>query len=192
MGAFSVIGFSFTGNGPNKAMMFLNLQERRPAQGRCSIRPAAIVNRLRGPLMGLTEIQAFPFLPPAIAGVSSFGGFTFEVQDEGGNTVQELYNVAQKLARDGNARPRLERSVQPVHRQRSAVRGEHRPREGAQPASAHRSRSPTPCRFTWARPTSTISTSTIAPIASTCRPTSHSAASRAIFATCTCAPIPAP
>ena len=65
---------------------------------------AAIVNRLRGPLSQLTEVQAFPFLPPAIAGVSSLGGFTFEVQDEGGNTVQQLYTVAQKLVQEGNSR----------------------------------------------------------------------------------------
>ena len=106
IGAFSVIGFSFTGNGPNKAMVFLNLNsidERKGEQQSA----AAMVNRLRGPLAQLSDVQALPFLPPAIAGVSSLGGFTFEVQDEGGNTVQQLYNVAQKLVRDGNARPDL-------------------------------------------------------------------------------------
>ena len=106
IGAFSVIGFSFTGNGPNKGMVFLNLKSINQRVGE-QHSAGAIVNRLRGPLMGLTDIQAFPFLPPAIAGVSSLGGFTFEVQDEGGNTVQELYNVTQKLARDGNSRPEL-------------------------------------------------------------------------------------
>ena len=106
IGAFSVIGFSFTGNGPNKAMVFLNLKSIDQRKGE-QHSAGAIVNRLRGPLMGLTDVQAFPFLPPAIAGISSLGGFTFEVQDEGGNTVQELYNVTQKLARDGNSRPEL-------------------------------------------------------------------------------------
>ncbi len=106
IGAFSVIGFSFTGNGPNKAMVFLTLKSinERPGEQRSA---TSIVNRLRGPMLGLSDIQAFPFLPPAIAGVSSLGGFTFEVQDEGGNTVQQLYNVAQKLAHDGNSRPDL-------------------------------------------------------------------------------------
>ena len=55
----------------------------------------------------MTEVQAFPFLPPAISGISAFGGFTFEVQDEGGNTVQELYNVTQNLVREGNGRKDL-------------------------------------------------------------------------------------
>ena len=81
-------------------MVFLNLanaDQRKAAKDSAT----AIVNRLRGPLMSLTEIQAFPFLPPAIAGISAFGGFTFEVQDEGGNTVQQLYDVTQKLVRRG-------------------------------------------------------------------------------------------
>jgi HAE1 family hydrophobic/amphiphilic exporter-1 len=103
IGAFTVVGFSFTGNGPNKAMVFLNLAniDKRKGEQQSA---AAIVNRIRGPLSQLTDIQAFPFLPPAIAGVSSLGGFTFEVQDEGGSTVQQLYTVAQKLVQDGNSR----------------------------------------------------------------------------------------
>ncbi len=103
IGAFSIIGFSFTGNGPNKGMVFLNLANANQRKGE-QHSAAAIVNRLRGPLLGLTDVQAFPFLPPAISGVASLGGFTFEVQDEGGNTVQQLYNASQKLVRDGNSR----------------------------------------------------------------------------------------
>ncbi len=106
IGAFSVIGFSFTGSGANKGMVFLNLANIDKRKGEVNS-AAAIVNRLRGPLMSLTDIQAFPFLPPAISGISSFGGFTFEVQDEGGNTVQQLFNVTQSLVREGNSRKDL-------------------------------------------------------------------------------------
>ncbi|HUI84568.1 MAG TPA: multidrug efflux RND transporter permease subunit [Candidatus Binatia bacterium] len=106
IGAFSVVGFSFTGSGANKGMVFLNLaniDQRRGKQDSA----AAVVNRLRGPLSQLTEVQAIPFLPPAISGISAFGGFTFEVQDEGGNTVEQLYNVTQSLVREGNSRKQL-------------------------------------------------------------------------------------
>jgi len=103
IGAFSVVGFSFTGNGPNKGMIFLNLapidQRNRPGQS-----ADAVVNGLREPLMGLSDVQAFPFLPPSISGISAFGGFTFQVQQEGGGSLQGLYDVTQKLVRDGNAR----------------------------------------------------------------------------------------
>ena len=105
-GAFSVVGFSFSGSGANKGMIFLNLANADKRKGKQDS-AAAVVNRLRGPLSQLTEVQAFPFLPPAISGISAFGGFTFEVQDEGGNTVQELYNVTQNLVREGNARKDL-------------------------------------------------------------------------------------
>jgi len=106
VGAFTVVGFSFSGSGANKGMIFLNLaniNKRKGAQDSA----AAVVTRLRGPLSQLTDVQAIPFLPPAISGISSFGGFTFEVQDEGGNTVQELYNVTQNLVREGNSRKDL-------------------------------------------------------------------------------------
>ena len=105
-GAFSVVGFSFTGSGANKGMIFLNLANVDKRKGDQDS-AAAVVNRLRGPLSQLTDVQAFPFLPPPIAGISSFGGFTFEVQDEGGNTVEQLYNVTQGLVRDGNSRKDL-------------------------------------------------------------------------------------
>ena len=106
IGAFSVVGFSFTGSGANKGMVFLNLANIDKRKGEANS-AAAVVNRLRGPLAQLTDIQAFPFLPPAISGISSFGGFTFEVQDEGGNSVQQLYNVTQGLVREGNSRKDL-------------------------------------------------------------------------------------
>ena len=106
VGAFSVIGFSFTGNGSNKGMVFLNLADANQRK-REQDSAAAVVERLRGPLSQLTDVQAFPFLPPSISGISSFGGFTFEVQDEGGNSVQELYDVTQKLVREGNSRKDL-------------------------------------------------------------------------------------
>ncbi len=106
IGAFSVVGFSFTGSGANKGMVFLNLANVDKRKGE-QHSAAAVVNRLRGPLGQLTEVQAIPFLPPAISGISSFGGFTFEVQDEGGNSVQELYQVTQNLVRDGNSRKDL-------------------------------------------------------------------------------------
>jgi hydrophobic/amphiphilic exporter-1 (mainly G- bacteria), HAE1 family len=106
IGAFSVVGFSFTGSGSNKGMVFLNLANIDKRKGEYNS-AAAIVSRLRGPLSQLTDIQAFPFLPPAISGISSFGGFTFEVQAEGGGSVQELFDVTQGLVREGNSRKDL-------------------------------------------------------------------------------------
>ncbi len=103
IGAFSVIGFSFTGNGPNKGIIFLNLQDAKKRKG-AEHSASYIVNSLRGPLSQISDVQAFPFLPPAINGIGNFGGFTFEVLDEGGHTLQDLYNTAQEAVRQGNER----------------------------------------------------------------------------------------
>jgi HAE1 family hydrophobic/amphiphilic exporter-1 len=103
-GAFSAMGFSFAGTGANRAMVFLNLADNRKGEQDSA---AAIVNRLRGPLSQISEVQAFPFLPPAISGVSAFGGFSFQVLEEGGGSLQELFDVTQKIAAAGNARPDL-------------------------------------------------------------------------------------
>jgi HAE1 family hydrophobic/amphiphilic exporter-1 len=103
VGAFSVMGFSFTGNGPNKGIIFINLKDAKERKG--SAHSAnAIVDSLRGPLNQISDVQAFPFLPPAISGIGNFGGFTFEVLDEGGHSLQDLYNTAQGAARAGNER----------------------------------------------------------------------------------------
>jgi len=103
VGAFSVIGFSFTGNGPNKGIIFINLQDSNKRKG-AQHSANAIVDSLRGPLSQISDVQAFPFLPPAINGIGNFGGFTFEILDEGGHSLQDLYNTAQEVARAGNER----------------------------------------------------------------------------------------
>jgi HAE1 family hydrophobic/amphiphilic exporter-1 len=103
VGAFSVMGFSFTGNGPNKAIIFINLKDAKDRKG-FAHSAAGIVEQVRGPLSQISDVQAFPFLPPAIQGIGNFGGFTFEVLDEGGHTLQELYDTVQGVAREGNQR----------------------------------------------------------------------------------------
>ena len=103
-GAFTVAGFSFSGNSANRGMVFLNLADNRKGDKNSA---AAIVNRLRAPLSQITDVQAFPFLPPAISGVAAFGGFSFQVLEEGGGTLEDLFLVTQKVAGAGNARKDL-------------------------------------------------------------------------------------
>ena len=67
----------------------------------------AILNRIRGPLFGITGRIVVPFLPPAVQGLGQFGGFQFEVQDQGGHTLQELANVTQGLMRQGGTAQRI-------------------------------------------------------------------------------------
>src|SRR5690606_29396320 len=70
--AFSVAGFSFAGSAPHQGIMFVRmrpLEERqRPEQSL-----AAVIDRLRGPLLSIPGALVIPIAPPAIQGLSPLG-----------------------------------------------------------------------------------------------------------------------
>jgi HAE1 family hydrophobic/amphiphilic exporter-1 len=87
---FSVAGFSFAGSAPNQGLIFAKLKDfsERPGDDH---RLPAILARLRGQLFGIQNAFVIPFAPPSIQGLGQFGGFTFEVLDQGGATnIQNL------------------------------------------------------------------------------------------------------
>jgi len=43
-----------------------------------------------------------PFNPPAVQGLGQFGGFQFELEDLGRNSLQSIAQTANKLAAEGN------------------------------------------------------------------------------------------
>ena len=105
-GAMCVGGFSFGGASPNRGIIFVNMKPISERKGEeHSLR--SVVDRLRGPLGAISEASVIPFLPPALEGVGAFGGFQFEVQAEGGASLQQLLEVTRELAKEGNARPDL-------------------------------------------------------------------------------------
>ena len=83
-GCFSVAGFSVVGSGPNRGVSFCSLKDwdERKAKGSDV---AGVIERLRGPLMGIGDAFVLPFAPPSIEGVGSFGGFQFELLDQSGD-----------------------------------------------------------------------------------------------------------
>ncbi len=99
--AFSVMGFSFSGAAPNNGLIFTSLksydERRRPDQSL-----SAVLNRLRGPLFGITGAIVVPFAPPAIQGLSVFGGFQFEVLDQTGGPIAGLADATNAVAAAGN------------------------------------------------------------------------------------------
>ncbi len=105
-GSFAVSGFSFSGNAPNFALIFASLKPfaERKGKGHSS---ADIVARLRGQLFQVPGAIIQPFEPPAIQGISSFGGFQFELQDEGRNTLADLDRVAHVMIAKARGRKEL-------------------------------------------------------------------------------------
>jgi HAE1 family hydrophobic/amphiphilic exporter-1 len=98
LGTFAVAGFSFGGATPNAGIVFLTLQPYEKRNGR-EHTAAAIIQRLRGPLSGISGAIVIPFEPPAVQGLGEFGGFQFELQDQGTHTLQDLDKTTHDLIR---------------------------------------------------------------------------------------------
>ena len=100
-GAFTVVGYGISGTAPNRAMTFISLKDFSERKGE-EHSAASVIERLRGPLMGISGGLVIPFNPPAVEGASEIGGFTFELEDLGRNTVQILASTANRLVNVGN------------------------------------------------------------------------------------------
>jgi len=105
-GTFAVTGFSFSGSAANRAIIFASLEPYSKRKGEQHAADA-VVNRIRPQLFGITGAIVIPFLPPAVQGLGEFGGFQFEVQDQGGHSLEELANATQGLVREGSSRKDL-------------------------------------------------------------------------------------
>jgi HAE1 family hydrophobic/amphiphilic exporter-1 len=95
-GSFAVVGFSFAGSAPNKALVFLTLGpiDKRKGEAHSA---ATVVEKLREPLSAIPGAMIFPFSPPAVQGLGNFGGFQFELEDLGRNNLEGISNAANQL-----------------------------------------------------------------------------------------------
>ena len=77
-GIFADPGFGFTGNGPNKAVIYTTL---KPLAGRTRPEQSAdaLIDKLSTPLGQITGATVIPFNAPAIQGIGNVGGFQFEL-----------------------------------------------------------------------------------------------------------------
>jgi hydrophobe/amphiphile efflux-1 (HAE1) family protein len=93
-------------NGPNVASLFPRLapwsERKRP-----ELQAAAILARLRARLGRIQEAVVVVFPPPPIRGISSGGGFQFELQSVGGGSLQDLDAVAHQIMDAARQRPEL-------------------------------------------------------------------------------------
>jgi HAE1 family hydrophobic/amphiphilic exporter-1 len=105
-GTFSVVGFSFSGNASNQAIVFVPLKSFETRKGDAHS-AATVLQGMRAPLSQIQGALVVPFNPPAVQGLGNFGGFTFEVQDLGRNTVQQIADSAYALIGQGNTSGKL-------------------------------------------------------------------------------------
>jgi len=105
-GVFTVVGFSFAGSSPNRGLIFVPLT---PYEERIGPEHSAqaVLGKIFGPLMGIPGAIVFPFLPPAINGLGTFGGFQYELLDQTGGPIQNLAATANALVAGSQTTPGL-------------------------------------------------------------------------------------
>ena len=126
-GTFAVPGFSLSGgSSSNYGLVFAPLKpiEQRRGKGHGA---AEIVARVSPKLFAIPGAIVVAFEPPAIQGIGSFGGFQFELQDQGRNTLQDIDTVAHKIIGASRQRKDLTEPFHQLHRERSAATGQYRP-----------------------------------------------------------------
>jgi HAE1 family hydrophobic/amphiphilic exporter-1 len=105
-GTFAVPGFSLAGgSSSNYGLIFAPLKpiDDRKGKGHAA---SDIVARLSPKLFAVPGAIVAAFEPPAIQGLGSFGGFQFELQDLGRNTLQDIDTVSHKIV--GSSRQRAD------------------------------------------------------------------------------------
>ena len=96
-GTFAVPGFSLSGgSSPNYGLVFAPLKpiDDRKGKGHAA---SDIVARVSPKLLGIPGAIVVAFEPPAINGIGAFGGFQFQLQDLGRNTLEDLDNVSHQI-----------------------------------------------------------------------------------------------
>ena len=103
---FSVIGFSFSGNGQNNGMAFVKLtdwdQRTAPEQ-----HVQQIAGRAMGAFSQLKEAMVFAFIPPSIPELGNATGFDFQLQDLTGQGHEALMAARNQLLGMAAQDPRL-------------------------------------------------------------------------------------
>ncbi|MBD2446944.1 efflux RND transporter permease subunit [Nostoc sp. FACHB-152] len=97
-GTFAMGGVGFSGNTPNRGLIFAPLKSwdvRKTAQQTAS----AIVNQARGGLSAIKDAAVFAVNPPTIQSLGSVGGFVFQLQDRGDRNNSDINNLV-KISHD--------------------------------------------------------------------------------------------
>jgi HAE1 family hydrophobic/amphiphilic exporter-1 len=77
---FGVGAFGFNGNAPHNGVIFSTLKPWSERKSR-NQSMKSVIDQVRFPLLGIPDALVIPFEPPAIQGLGSLGGFSFQLQD---------------------------------------------------------------------------------------------------------------
>jgi hydrophobe/amphiphile efflux-1 (HAE1) family protein len=107
-GYLGIAGFGFDGSGYNKYLFFARLKEwaERPKESQSVF---ALLRQLNARFQKeIPNSRAFAVNAPPVDGLSSTGGFEFQLQNRGGLPTSALIENAQRLVAAANQRPELQ------------------------------------------------------------------------------------
>ena len=109
-GVLSIVGFSLLdgGNEPNAAFVVVRL---KPFADRTAAADSAqaVIGRVFGAVQQIRSANVFPFNLPPIIGLSTSGGFEYQLENLEGRDPAEMASVMQGLVAAANQDPRLTR-----------------------------------------------------------------------------------
>jgi len=93
---FGVVGFSFSGNGQNMGLAFVQLKDwgerTEPDQS-----VQALAGRAFGAFSGIRDAQVFPVVPPSVIELGNVSGFDFYLQARSGQSHEDLVAARNQL-----------------------------------------------------------------------------------------------
>ena len=109
-GVLSIIGFSLLdgGNQPNAAFIVCRLKPFSDRQAAVD-RAQSVIRQTFGAVQQIRSANIFPFNLPPIIGLSTSGGFEYQLQNLEGRDYTEMGSVMQGLVAAANQDPRLAR-----------------------------------------------------------------------------------
>ncbi|KAA5965455.1 multidrug efflux RND transporter permease subunit [Pantoea sp. M_9] len=99
-----ILGFGFSGSGPNTAMAFTTLKASRDRGGSSAKTEADYIQQQ---MESVADGVTMSLLPPAIADLGTSSGFTYYVQDRGGRGYNALKQATDELIRRAGHHPAL-------------------------------------------------------------------------------------
>ena len=102
---FRIVGLNFlAGSGSSYGMVILELKDWDKRKG---VSSNDVIRTLNEKIAGIREASIFSFSLPTISGFGGTGGFSFQLQDKGGHSIEDFYAVSQKFLQALNKRPEI-------------------------------------------------------------------------------------
>lgn len=103
---FRLVGVNFiAGSGSNYGMIFLELKHWDERKG---VSNHDVERKLMQKISGIRDAKIFTISLPTISGFGGTGGFSFQLQDKGGHSIEEFYAVGQKFLAALNKRKEIQ------------------------------------------------------------------------------------